>query len=84
MKKWVRDLYFTFLDIIGRPDFPLTWQLRNVARERPWLFILVGLPLFVYWLACLLRSDRKWAWVVFGISAFVFTTWLMLHVGGFW
>jgi hypothetical protein len=79
--KWIHDVYFGWLDLIGRPDFPYTDQLRNIAKKRPWLFLIIGLPIFILWLIRLIYAKNKWGYVILGILVFIFTTWLMLHIG---
>ena len=76
--------YKWFLEFIGRPDFYYTDQLKYIARKRPWLFLVVGLPLFVFWFVKLIQAKNKTAWVAAGILIWIFTTWLLLHLGGYW
>ncbi len=76
LAKWISRVYKGWLDLTGRPDFPYTAQLRNIAQKRPWLFIILAalLTAFFVW-----RKAPRWV----SIPAAAGVTWLLLHIGGF-
>ncbi len=81
--KYLKMAYDWWLEFWGRPGFYYTNQLRYLAKKRPWLFLVVGVPIFVVWLIKLCTSRNKWGWALFGVLIMIFTTWLLIHLGGF-
>lgn len=85
MKRFIDTWYHRLLYVLGFPeDLHFTDFLREVAKRNPILYIIVGLPIFIWWVATLLKAKCKWGWIVLGILIFLFTVWLMLHIGRYW
>jgi len=82
--KWLDKAYHWWLEFWGRPGFHYTDQLRYIARKRPWLFVVVGLPIFLLVISKIAYDSKyRVAWMILAGLIFIFTTWLLLHLGAF-